>query len=435
MRLTAADPGRSFRRIAAAGVLFQGGGAAIDTGTIVAALVYGLTGGSAIAVGAAAAIARAGWLVPQLVIGDLAQRRARRMPFYVAGAFGRAACLAALAGLLWAAGSPPAVPTVALFFALWTAYAFVGGIVAVPYNDIVARSVPSGRRSRLLAVRFFGGDILALAVAAAAHPLLAALPFPTGHAAVLLLGAALLLVSALFFVSAGEPAPAPPASAVPAGFAEFLRGGAEVLRRDRRFRLFLEAQWLGAAVAMALPFYVLQAVAPAAGGGAADVFFFLGAQTAGALLSNPLWGWWGDRRHDGKRGLLGVTAALGAVPPVLTLAWIARDGHPPGAVTAAVALPWFAAVFFVLGAAGNGATIAHLGYLMEVSPDDRRPAYSGYFNAAVAPATLLPLLGAALAEATSPAVVFATAASAAVAQILAVRRLRGFEQFERAEGR
>src|SRR5947199_8904272 len=92
---------RVFGRFSASGIFFQGGAAAIDTGTIVATLVHGLTGGSAVAVGAAATIARAGWLVPQLIVGYVAQRRARRMPFYVTGAFGRAICLAALAGLLW----------------------------------------------------------------------------------------------------------------------------------------------------------------------------------------------------------------------------------------------------------------------------------------------------------------------------------------------
>lgn len=58
----ALDPRRRFRRIGAAGVFFQGGAAAIDSATVMAALVQGLTG-SVIAVGAAAAIARAGWLV------------------------------------------------------------------------------------------------------------------------------------------------------------------------------------------------------------------------------------------------------------------------------------------------------------------------------------------------------------------------------------
>jgi hypothetical protein len=159
---------RVFGRFSVSGIFFQGGAAAIDTGTIVATLVHGLTGGSAVAVGAAATINRAGWLVPQLIVGYVAQARSRRMPFYVAGAVGRAMCLAVLAALLWlGAGLTSQQVVVAAFFVLWTFYAFVGGIVAVPYNDIVARSIPSDRRSRLLAVRFFGGGLLALLVAAA----------------------------------------------------------------------------------------------------------------------------------------------------------------------------------------------------------------------------------------------------------------------------
>lgn len=413
MRPAAAEPAWRFRRIAAAGVLFQGGAAAIDTGTVIAALVEGLTG-SVAAVGAAAALARAGWLVPQLFVGYVAQRRTRRMPFYIAGAFGRAACLAALAGMLGMAARLPGDMVVALFFLLWTVYAFIGGIVAVPYNDIVARAIPPDGRSRLLAVRFFGGGLLALAVAASAHRLLERLPFASAYAAIVLLGAGLFLLSALSFVSAGE-SPVPRTSRPAAGFAGFLRDGAAVFRHDRRFRLFLHAQWLGGFVAMALPFYILQATNSA--DAAPRVALFLGAQTAGALLSNPLWGWWGDRR--GKRSLLEIVAALGAGLPFLTLAWILADGRWPG-----VNLPWFAAVFFLLGAVGNGATIAQLGYLMEISPDERRPAYSGYFNALAAPATLLPLAGAAVAQATSFAVLFAMSLVAALLQVLAVRQLR-----------
>ncbi len=76
-------------------------------------------------------------------------------------------------------------------------------------------------------------------------------------------------------------------------------------------------------------------------------------------------------------------------------------------------LLFFTMVFVVLGAVGNGGTIAQLGYLMEISPDDRRPAYSGYFNAVVAPAALSPLVGAAVVEAVSASAVFAASAAAA----------------------
>ncbi|MDP9415140.1 MAG: MFS transporter, partial [Pseudomonadota bacterium] len=88
----AGEPKGRFWRITAAGVFFQGGAAAVDTSTIVAALVHGLTG-STYAVGAAAAIARYGWLFPQIIVGYLAQQSRRRLPLYMAGAFGRVACL------------------------------------------------------------------------------------------------------------------------------------------------------------------------------------------------------------------------------------------------------------------------------------------------------------------------------------------------------
>ena len=77
----------------------------------------------------------------------------------------------------------------------------------------------------------------------------------------------------------------------------------------------------------------------------------------------------------------------------------------------------------MLGAAGNGGTIAQLGYLMEISPDDRRPAYSGYFNMLVAPAALLLLAGGALADAGLVTAVFAASLAAAALQLAILRRL------------
>lgn len=399
---------RNFLHIAAGGILFEGGAASVDTGTIVAGLIHGLTG-STFAVAAAAAIARYGWLFPQLFVAHLAQGRTYRMPFYRLGAFGRVGCLAGLALLLWLAGDLPRGSVVAAFFVMWTVYAFVSGIVAVPYNDIVARAVPSGRRSRVLAVRFFGGGLLALGVAALAHRILTAsvwFPFPAGYAAIFLLGTVVLAGSAAAFASAVEPAA--PRSRSHSGFGAFLLDGLNVWRRDRRFRRFLAAQWLGGVAAMALPFYILQPIR-AAGALEADVALLLAAQTIGMLVSNPLWGWWGDRR--GKLSLLLLAVGLGVLAPALTLAWLALGLQDRG-----VGLSWFGFVFFLLGAVGNGRIIGQLGYLMEISPDDRRPAYSGYFNMLVAPAALLPMLGAVLAEAVSFAAVFACSLAAAVLQ-------------------
>ena len=66
-----------FWRITSAGIFFQGGAAALDPNTILAALVFGLTGSTA-AVGAAAAITRYGWLFPQIFVAYAAARRRHR---------------------------------------------------------------------------------------------------------------------------------------------------------------------------------------------------------------------------------------------------------------------------------------------------------------------------------------------------------------------
>lgn len=199
-------PRRRFWHVAAAGTAFQAGSAAIDSSTIMAALILQLTG-SPLAVGAVPAILRLGWLTPQIFVGYLAGRSGASMPFYAVGAFGRTAAIALLAIVLWlgpAADWRPAALGAAVL-SLWTLYAFVSGIVGVPYNDIVARSVSPDLRSRLLALRFFGGGLVALAVAALADHIVRTTDFPVSYAAVFGIAAALMLVSSVLFVSMGEP--------------------------------------------------------------------------------------------------------------------------------------------------------------------------------------------------------------------------------------
>lgn len=409
--------GVAFWKIAGAGAAFQAGSSAVDSATVVASLVNQLTE-NVFAVGAASAVLRLGWLLPQLVVGFLAQRATRRMPYYVVGAFGRAGCLAVIALLLWFGTDFPAALTATLFLALWTLYAFVSGIVAVPYNDIVGRSIAPGARSRMLAWRFFGGGVFALGVAVIIHRLLSELPLLPAYALIFALASALMILSSTLFVSAGEP----PLEAASDGAKRdsspkaFLQGGWETLRDDGRFRLFLYTQWLGGATQMALPFYVVAALD--VGIGAADVAVLLGAQTAGSLASNPLWGGIGD--GYGKLRLLQSVALLRFVPPLGILVLLGF-GESAGLIG-------FAVLFVAIGALVNGMTIGYLGYLMEISPDDRRPAYSAYFNALASPAALLPLLGAVLVQLVGIEAVFLAAIAAALLQFVLLHRISTLAQ-------
>ena len=84
---------------------------------------------------------------------------------------------------------------------------------------------------------------------------------------------------------------------------------------------------------------------------------------------------------------------------------------------------FFVGIFFVLGALANGLTIAVIGFLMEISPDKLRPAYSGYFNAITAPAFLLPLLAGIIAAISGLVAVFAISMTAAAFQTYFLLRI------------
>lgn len=409
-----AEERRRFIHLSAAGITFQGGSAAVDSSTIMAALVYQLTG-STVAVGATTTILRMGWLLPQLVVGYLAQSRGNSLPLFIFGAYGRATSLAILAVLLASSQSLTNTQLVIGVFLLWTSYAFVSGIVAVPYNDIVARSVAPERRSRLLALRFFGGSILALIISGLADRAMVHLPFPGSYAVIIGIAAALMYVSSTLFVWPGEPEKPLTTKKSPPGFITYLHGGVDVFRQEKFFRYFVYSQWASAAALMAFPFYLIAATELHFDIG--RVALLLGAQTAGAIALNALWGWWGDAH--GKRSLLKGIAGLRTLPPLAML--ILSLASTLSAQTTLIVL---LAIFFVLGSLMNGLTIAAIGFLMEISPDDQRPAYSGYFNALTAPAFLLPLLGGVMAELVSINWVFIIALAGALAQWLFVRLIQ-----------
>nr|WP_286190283.1 MFS transporter [Labrenzia sp. R4_2] len=164
---------------------------------------------------------------------------------------------------------------------------------------------------------------------------------------------------------------------------------------------------------MAAPFYIV--AAGKTGAGLQSVALLLAAQTAGGIAANPLWGWWGDR--FGKISLMRGIAIVRTLPPIAMLGLLTIT------VAADSALALLSAIFFCLGALANGLTIAVIGLLMEISPDQRRPAYSGYFNALTAPAFILPMIGGVIVAVSGLETVFVVSAVSALLQAALLFRL------------
>ena len=124
---------QAFWKIAGAGAAFQAGSSAVDSATIVASLVHQMTG-NVFAVGAASTDLRLGWLLPQIVVGFLAQRSPRRMPYYIFGTFGRSGCLALIAVLLRIGSASPSV-TAATGFLNGMTIGYLGYLMEISPDD------------------------------------------------------------------------------------------------------------------------------------------------------------------------------------------------------------------------------------------------------------------------------------------------------------
>jgi Major Facilitator Superfamily len=302
---------------------------------------------------------------------------------------------------------------------LWTLFCPSVGAAQVPYADVFARVIPAGQRSRLLGGRGLAGGLLGVGAGLAVRYHLDLTGAEVGaYAIIFLAGAVAFGLSAVAFALIHEP-PTPgrtEAIALRALLAENVR----TLRGDRRFRLFLVSQMLDAVALSALPFYVVQ-VARTGALPDADVGLLLAAHTVGAVGVNPLWGWWGD--HRGKLALLRTAAPIALVTPLAAIALAALPG-----LALEVTRPAYLAIFFLNGASASGRIVGDLGYLMEISPDDRRAEYSGYLNTWLAPIRLLPLLVALAERWLSLAGIFALAAGAAALRMAYLSRL---DQLER----
>jgi MFS family permease len=395
------------------GALLDLGNALADSRTVVPMFITRLSA-SAVAVGAVETIRGIGFFLPQLLVAHRAQGKQYRKPLYLAAAATRAGALLLIAVAIFALGGTTGTELV-IFLLLWTVFALSVGAAQAPYTDIVARVVPAGQRSRLLGGRGLVGGIWGVGAGfAVRHQLSDHDVTITAYALVFVVAATVFACSALAFAFIAEPPV--PATRPPVPFRALLADNLATVKRDRRFRMFLVSQILDAAVLAALPFYVVQFSRTSALP-EADVGLLLAAHTIGAVGLNPFWGWWGDRY--GKLSLLRATAPFALFAPIIAIVL----GGVPGLPIRAVA-GLYLVIFFLNGACTSGRVVGDLGYLMEISPDDRRAEYSGFLNTWLAPVRLLPVAAAIAEPWISLGGIFAFAAVAATARIAALSTLR-----------
>jgi MFS family permease len=266
------------------------------------------------------------------------------------------------------------------FFLLFAWHTVGAGVVAVGWQDMLAKVIPIDRRGRFLGMANFGGTATGVLGAVAAAWLLERYEFPHNYMYCFAAAAMLIFASWVSLALTREPAQAGQEPIV--SQREYWRRLPAIVRPDRNFRRFLASQIVVTLGGMATGFLAVYTVErwglpdSEAGG-------FTVSMLIGQALSNVLFGLLADRR--GHKTVLELSALAGAL--AVGLASLAPSPH------------WFHLVFALVGASTAGLMLSGIMIVFEFSAPALRPTYIGLSNTVIGvAAAVTPMVGGWLAD-------------------------------------
>ena len=372
------------------GTFFWFGASFITWRTILPLYVSHFTD-SKLLIGLIPMLANMGYLLPQLFTANWIQRLPRKKVAPVnVGLFTVRLPLILMAPAAWLSTTSPTLALIAFFF-LYAWHATGQGVVAVGWQDMIAKIIPLKRRGRFFGITNFGGMATGTLGAATAAWLLDRYSFPQGYVLCFAMAAILIFISWVFLALTREPIRFSPAPVI--SQREYWRHLPSILRADPNFRRYLYSQMVIALGAMAAGFVAVYAIQrwqlPDGQAGSFTAIMFIGQ-----AVFNLVFGLLADRR--GHKLVLELSILIGTL--AIGLASLA-----PGPA-------WFYAVFAFTGASAAGLWLSSVMIVFEFCTPADRPTYIGLSNTVTgAVASLAPLFGGWLASVVGYQGLFAVA--------------------------
>lgn len=397
---------------------------------VLAGMVDRLTGSNFL-VALLAVVNKGGMFAPQLWVGSRLEHQPRKRPYFIATTIIRAGAAVATIGalvMLWRQGNGLAL---GLFFLAYLVMCMCGGTGHVIFMDMAGRTLPPGRIGRFFGLRhFLGGGLAVVAGMVIIQPLVENEQLvPVNYLVLVIIGGALAIVSMALWSLTREGDG--PRAGRRGNFRESFRRGFRWLRRDRNYRAFLglriafRVNYLG--LAFFIPYGTEKFKYLGPGGAAALSGILVAAMRLSRVATSVLWGRLADRR--GYRSPMLGAGAFFLLSPVLALLAPALPRAfrlPIPGLRYALDLPLivYLLALVALGTGMQGGIIGGTRFLIRTAPPHRRLSYVGFMNTITAPLTLLPLLGAVVANTFGMTALFAALIAGGALSIAAALYMR-----------
>jgi MFS family permease len=416
---------RNFALGIATGAFVNLGLAFLDPVTVLPVFIAKL-GGSAILIGLVSSLHGAGWFVPQIFASRLAETRPRVIGLFRSISLFRIASLFAVVYVVMNVGHESGGPFLPLFILLLYIAHVAGGFAAVPFLEVISKTIPTRSRGGFFGTRRLIGGLAGIVAGAAVGLILderserlwmsgqwfdsletvtrrmglLGHAFPDNFGIVFLFGAVFMSAGIILFCFAGEP----PAQTVERSSRMWthVRSGFQLLVSNSNYRRFFMDRACWQLAAMAFPFYTTYAYNEL-GMSTNMVGLFLSIWVGSGVLSNSVWGVLLDR--SGNRIVLVLTSALTAIPPVAVL--VVDRLRTGSAIPDWLPVAVISFTFLVNGLVRSGRIIAGTTYLLEFAPEGKRPLYVGFMNSFTSPFMLSPLLAGFILQLFGTQVLFA----------------------------
>jgi len=302
-----------------------------------------------------------GWLLPQLFTANWTQRLPikKYAPVNI-GLWTERLPIILLVPSAWLATISIELALIASMICI--AWHIVGaGVIAVGWQDMIAKIFPVDRRGRFFGITNFGGTATGVLGATAVTWLLDHYEFPFSYMWSFLIGAVCVFISWIFLAMTKEPRDV--SETEPVSNRDYWKQLPNIVKNDTNFRRYLVTQIFTGSGNMAIGFLAVYAVQrwslpdSQAGG-------FTIAMLIGQSLGNLFLGWLSDRKgHKLSLEICVLITALAA-----------------GTAALAPQENWFFVVFFLIGFSAAGLMLSGISIVFEFCEPNIRPTYIGITN-------------------------------------------------------
>ncbi|MDW8033443.1 MAG: MFS transporter [Nitrososphaerota archaeon] len=347
--------------------------------TVLPAFVSSLTN-SRIAVGLVSTISVLGWNFFQLVSAGSIENRRYKKPFILRITPGERIpwLIIGISTLLFATNNP--ILTLLIFYVSYIIISVSSGLCTTAWLDIIAKSIPEGKRGFFFSAANMIGAVLGLLSGLVVAFYMDFFDYPLNYFMCFLTAFIFISISWIDINFIDEP----PSNTLesPNGIKDYVRKLPRIIKSDKNYFLYTISGIVGAFGGIASSFYTAYAI-DRFNAGDFEVGLFTTVFVGSQIIASILWRIV-QEKYDHRKVLI-TGGIIGIIGIILSIT--------------AKSINHFLIVFAFTGVSFSSFMVSNFPLLMQMSPDNERPTYIGLSSALKSPfLAIAPIIGGLIIE-------------------------------------